>query len=329
LLTAAVLFPQVGKSQDFHLSQFRSAPITLNPANTGCFLGDWRTAFNYRKQWTALGAPFENNSLSFDKPLYLKKSKLGIGAVVMSDNSSQLDFTSRMFSLSLAYQRFIGNHFISIGAQPVYTRQNYARTGLSLPEQYNMYSGYYDPNIPISETSLYNHLSFFDINFGVNWKTFYKNHELSAGLSLSHISFPQISFTDNPYTLPTRILMHAEASLELMPFLTLKPSSILIKQQKADELFLGSFANVKLPWNMLDFEYLSLGIFFRTALFENFDAFVFVTGLHYGHWDLNFSYDINMSGLSEATNNWGAFELSFVYRGFLYSNQNYTPPCVN
>ncbi len=54
-------------AQDLHLSQFRNAPIAFNPANTGCFSGDWRAAFNYRKQWSALGTPFENNGLSFDK----------------------------------------------------------------------------------------------------------------------------------------------------------------------------------------------------------------------------------------------------------------------
>ncbi|HTL80094.1 MAG TPA: type IX secretion system membrane protein PorP/SprF, partial [Bacteroidia bacterium] len=45
---------QVSYAQDLHYSMFTMAPLTLNPALCGNFLGDLRIVNNYRMQWTTI-----------------------------------------------------------------------------------------------------------------------------------------------------------------------------------------------------------------------------------------------------------------------------------
>jgi len=54
LLLTLLLFPgivSVSLAQDPNFSQFFASPLTLNPALTGKFDGNFRLAGNYRNQW--------------------------------------------------------------------------------------------------------------------------------------------------------------------------------------------------------------------------------------------------------------------------------------
>ena len=52
IVTANVL-----KAQDIHFSQYFNSPLSLNPAQTGNFDGNWRIVGNTRDQWRALNYP--------------------------------------------------------------------------------------------------------------------------------------------------------------------------------------------------------------------------------------------------------------------------------
>ena len=56
ILTMSVLSTA---AQDIHFSQYYSAPLTINPALTGGFAGDYRAGVNYRTQWGSVTVPTE------------------------------------------------------------------------------------------------------------------------------------------------------------------------------------------------------------------------------------------------------------------------------
>ena len=53
-------------AQDPNFSQFFASPLTLNPALTGKFDGDFRVAGNYRNQWPAFNNAYTTSTLSLD-----------------------------------------------------------------------------------------------------------------------------------------------------------------------------------------------------------------------------------------------------------------------
>lgn len=54
----AMLIASYVHAQDIHFSQYYSAPLTINPALTGGFAGDYRAGVNYRSQWVSVTVPY-------------------------------------------------------------------------------------------------------------------------------------------------------------------------------------------------------------------------------------------------------------------------------
>ena len=75
------------QAQDIHFSQFYASPLTLNPAATGDFKGDWRINNIYRKQWNAISPGYMTNALGFDMPVYLAGEKFSGGINLVIDKS--------------------------------------------------------------------------------------------------------------------------------------------------------------------------------------------------------------------------------------------------
>src|SRR6187402_2341002 len=103
LITALV---KNGFAQDPNFSQFFVSPLTLNPALTGKFNGDFRAAGNYRDQWPAISKAFITSTLSLDMPIMRGKlSELdtwGVGLLAMTDKTANGILSTNMISLSTA-----------------------------------------------------------------------------------------------------------------------------------------------------------------------------------------------------------------------------------
>ncbi len=311
------------------MSQYEAAPLLINPSNTGNFNEDWRVNLNYREQWTSLGTPFKTYGLSADKPFYLKDHKIGAGFILLNDNATIQQFKTFQFLASFSYQYFHRDNMFRIGIQPGIWHQGYDPNGITLPEQYNMYSGLYDPTYTISEDELLTKGTNFDLNIGASWSRLIKDMKATAGFSINHINVPKVAFATQTRSLPMRWLIHADVIVKPLSWITVQPSIIMMKQQKADELILGCLSTIKKPWTMQELNSLAFGVYFRSALFENFDAVILSAGIHYSDMQLFISYDINVSGLQEATNLNGAFEIGLIYKRIRFNKRDYIPPCIS
>src|ERR1041385_6461227 len=83
---------KISVAQDPNFSQFFVSPLTLNPALTGKFNGDFRIAGNYRDQWPAISKAFVTSTASFDAPILRNRiSELdtwGVGVMAMTDKTA-------------------------------------------------------------------------------------------------------------------------------------------------------------------------------------------------------------------------------------------------
>jgi Type IX secretion system membrane protein PorP/SprF len=62
LASVIVMFALSAYAQDPHFSQFFASPLTLNPAFTGKFDGEWRLAANHRDQWPSIPKAYVTSS---------------------------------------------------------------------------------------------------------------------------------------------------------------------------------------------------------------------------------------------------------------------------
>ena len=87
----SVFFSEL-QAQDPHFSQFFASPLTLKPALTGKFDGQFRLAANHRDQWASIPKAYVTTSASLDFGIMKNKlpdnDVLGIGISGLSDQSA-------------------------------------------------------------------------------------------------------------------------------------------------------------------------------------------------------------------------------------------------
>lgn len=141
-------------AQDIHFSQFYDSPLTLNPATTGNFRGDYRISHIYRSQWRdatktpqdtdtdfyqdnqygnngVTRKPYMTLNLGVDLPLYLGDHRFGAGLMIYHDEAGREEIagverklTTTKITGSLSYIADVEGHKISIGLQPAITQKS-------------------------------------------------------------------------------------------------------------------------------------------------------------------------------------------------------------
>src|SRR5215213_6221041 len=81
----------LASAQDPNFSQFFASPLTLNPALTGKFDGDFRLAANYRNQWPTINNAFTTYTVSADASILKNRiseiDQFGVGIMGFRDQS--------------------------------------------------------------------------------------------------------------------------------------------------------------------------------------------------------------------------------------------------
>ena len=86
-------------AQDIHFSQFYYSPLTLNPANTGRFDGDWRISNIFRTQWGSISKPYNTIAVGIDKRLNYFTQKFGVGIYFLNDKSGSAELNANKIML--------------------------------------------------------------------------------------------------------------------------------------------------------------------------------------------------------------------------------------
>jgi type IX secretion system PorP/SprF family membrane protein len=301
--------------------------MSLNPAETGFFDGNWRFTNNFRTQWSAIGEPFNTISAGFDKPFKLKRnSNFGLGVFFINDKSGSSMLTINKLFLSGNYIMTIDKiHSIGIGLQVGYIVKSFSLDGLTVPSQYNNSTGLFDPELPNNINSWDENINYPDFNFGLNYKGKLGKLNPFAGLALFHINSPQESFLRTEDKLPIRLVIHGGFELALKDKVIIKPNLLTMYHKRSGD-WLISVLGYYLMTEGRFVEKIFGGVQMRTAL-SNFDAIIFTGGLSAYGFDIGLSYDVNISNLSVATNNRGAFEISLIYKDLTKNLTRVTLPC--
>ena len=313
LLTALIASVITTQAQDPHFSQFFSSPLTLNPAFTGKFDGEWRLAANHRDQWPSIPKAYVTTSASLDfgilKSRIPKGDVFGIGISGLSDQSADAALKLNYGSLSLSYHKALdedGYNTIGAGFQATYSSAILDRTKLTFEDQLTQ-NGFTNPT---QETfSNGTNQNYMDINAGVLYSGSSNGvNNYYLGLSIYHINKPNLSFIDKTWNLASRLSFHGGGSFPLNENLMVNASAIYQMQNKASEVVFGAALSALLNGD----ESNPTNVYFGSWMRLN-DAIIPYVGIEINGLRIGASYDINTSSLKSATASRGGSEFSLIY----------------
>ena len=300
-------------AQDPHFSQFFASPLTLNPAFTGKFDGEWRLAVNHRDQWPSIPKAYVTTSGSFD--FGIMKDKLpagdvfGVGISGLSDASANDQLKLNYGSLSLSYHKALdedGYNTIGAGFQGTYSSLTLDEGKLTFEDMLRQ-NGFTGARTDFLNNG--NNQNYFDVNAGILFSgSSNGENNYYAGVSVYHVNRPKVGFKDQNYLLTNRITLHGGGSIPVADALTLNASFIYQSQSKASETTLGG----ALAYNLNGDDVNPSSIFVGSWLRLN-DALIPYVGLEVGGLRIGASYDVNVSSLKTATASRGGSEFSLIY----------------
>ncbi|MBL7703560.1 MAG: PorP/SprF family type IX secretion system membrane protein [Ferruginibacter sp.] len=308
LIAIMAFFHLTVRGQDPHFSMYFASPLTLNPAMTGYFDGDYRASANFRQQWWSLGSPFVTTTMSFDsKLMQLKipeKDIFGGGIMALIDQSFGGAYNSINISASGSYHKALdefGEHNIGAGFQFSYASRNINAGGLSFANQFTG-SGF-DTRLPSNENFIRTKSNYVDLNTGLLYRYSTENTEVYLGGSLYHTIRPNNSFLkDGNYRLPMRYTVHAGSKFSIGSngnelFL----SGLYMYQAGATEKNVGIAYGISVNENTSVYA----GSWYRIG-----EAILPYIGLDNNNFQMGLTYDIINSKLRNYSPKNGSFELS-------------------
>jgi type IX secretion system PorP/SprF family membrane protein len=314
-----------GSAQDIHFSQFYNSPLTLNPANTGAFIGRYRVATNYKNQWKSISNTYSSTFAGID--FNIPEKKLGLGLTFFNDKAGKSQMRITQGNLSISYNlRVNGGNNIITGLQYGVGQRSIKTDDLKWDSQFNGTT--HDPSAASGETNYSSSYTYMDVSAGIVWN-FVANHtqskfKNSLGLALFHANQPRQSY-NSAQKMYYKLVAHLSNQFKIsINDIYLIPQLMYSKQGPHTEINTGALVKFVLGEeggdliriNRVDKRYSNAAAFIGGQLrykdaFIVMGAFEFRNGL-----TLSASYDINISKLNAASKLRGGAEIAILYRGY-------------
>ncbi|MFT3739969.1 MAG: PorP/SprF family type IX secretion system membrane protein [Breznakibacter sp.] len=302
-------------SQNIHFSQAYSAHLTLNPANTGRFNGDWRVTGMFRDQGLQFTSQYKTSYVSFEMPVYIRNERIATGIFYSHDNSAGSNLpVERIFGNLATSVPLSVNGSLTTGIQLGYVHKQISWNNISFPDQYNRAIGGFDPNLPTSERFETDQTGWLDLGVGLAYTHKFKKMILVGGYAMQQINTPQETFLGVGYDLPVRHVAHVKADWNLSDQLFVIPSVVATWQRNARQQLFGANLGVNLNEWMGQRNNFIAGVHYRNGLFDVSDALIFSTGFTYQYWSLLASFDSDVFGSKTGHASASAFELGLVFK---------------
>lgn len=300
-------------AQDFHFAQFDANPLYLNPALTGERLTEYKGLqfnANYREQfanYTRSSGSYRSIAAGFDSQV---NSKFSIGESIVNNRSANGNFNTFNCTVSGAYKVIDqnaddkDNHNLSFGIQMGFLNKSIHPENFTYDAQYSPgESDGFDTRLPSGESFAKESYFKFDLNFGLYYRTSFKNKRLSifGGASIYHLTQPNESFLGSNSSTPLRFNLHTGCSYKINETVSIMPLIMYMNQAKANELNVGALLFYKIKETIYE------PIFGLSA--RNKNAIIFQLGLRAKGNTFRVSYCLVTHYLKEYRNSGLEFSL--------------------
>jgi type IX secretion system PorP/SprF family membrane protein len=294
---------------------------------TGVMNCSKRLSFNYRNQYASImrDKAYNTFSAAYDQRIPVgRNDNFGVGVTFWGDRAGSLDFSQLQARASLSYAKRMGGsrtkaNYLSVGADLGVTQKGYDIGRAQFGSQNN--NGTFDPSLPTNETGIVNdYILYPDLSAGVLWfSVIDKFQNWYAGAAYSHINRANQSFTASDFhPMYSKFTFHAGGEFLTQPRFGLVPGIVAFKQGPQFQVNAGTSLKFLLGNNRTLQQALQFGVWTRVSnrLSDRVhaDAVIFSTRFDYDQFNLGFSYDLNVSSASAATDGHGAFEFSMLYK---------------
>jgi len=288
-------------AQDLRYSQWHASETTVNPAFAGAAVQP-RIILNFRDQWPSMPQAYVSYRAAFDG--YIDAIRSGIGVYIDQDNQGDGALQSTHFGLQYMYQARLGyNWALNFGMQIAYAQYKLNWQELQFLDQISVLYGFNDlagnPN-PTAEP-VPSALTTGFVDFAAGALLYSKN--LYLGMSLGHITSPEVSFYDN--------------AASTLPISFSTQVGVILGGDKKDAFMFNPYA---LYTAQNGFGQIQTGFYVKKSIFlsglafkhntSNLSDVVMVVGLSKGLMKFAYSYDVSMGALSGLTG--GAHEVSLM-----------------
>jgi len=302
-------------AQDPHFTQYFASPLTLNPANTGFFDGDYRFAVNERQQWWNVGASYNTTSISADLKIINDHipefDTFGIGFSGIFDKSLNGALQSNYISVSSAYHKSLaseGSQTLAVGFQVTFADRFINLNKLSFASQFNV--DFFDTTIPVNINFANADTKYVELNTGVLYATHLDKSNLYIGASLYHTTKPKESIFDpSGYTIPFRETIHGGGEINTSTQSSVLFSAVYMRQANITDQLIGVAYSIKTINNINDMSPIKLyfGFWYRLN-----DSYIPYLGAEYNNISVGLNYSLPASTIFSYQPR--TFELSFIYK---------------
>jgi type IX secretion system PorP/SprF family membrane protein len=337
---------KVSWAQDPQYSMFYASPLTLNPAMTGAFSGNYRFSGIFRGQWGSVlagnaldrkGTPtFRTYSAAVDfrtNKGFIGKDAFGFGLAVQADKAGAVNFGTIGVLGSLAYHKALnrkGTNFITLGFQGGFWQRSLSTALLCFGSNYDGKGCNYSlPTDPSLYQNFDDRFLMYDVNFGLLWyMKIMDRGNAYLGFAMHHVNRYNESFykgSGAEAKVPYKFVGHGGVTIPLGDFFSTSPKFVFLTQGVQWQSNIGVDAKVKFFDDEAE-DGFSLGLMYRinggdkTAFWKdkviNSESLILPAKVEYKNLTVGVSYDINVGKDRYASRSKGAWEVFAAYQGF-------------
>ncbi len=324
-------------AQDSHFSQYDHSPLTINPALTAVDK-NLHLVVHHKDQWKSLNG-YRTDELSFEMrfdptswikiknrtAMYKKKDQKGFafGISLFSDKAGDGNMQKISGTLSLAYHLMLDeNNRVSVGFLGGAKQRSISPGGLRYNSQYGA-TGAYDPTMTSGEIYKSNNVTYGDYSAGVCYSYGEENKYMESNDNKSFklgVAFDHLSRPDQAYILEKNSKGYLKYTLHAQTLLGIKNSSysigasvISMIQGSQNEISMGMLLKYRMKeeskyTGIKKGMAISLGCFYRFK-----DAVIPYVQYELARYAIGISYDVNLSGLQNATTGRGGLEVTLRF----------------
>lgn len=308
LVVVMVSSPRLLAQNDVQFTQYYEVPSVYNPAAIGNT--DYiRLRAGGRMQWVGIDNAPQGLALTGDMPLKLFGKRFGVGLVLQQESAGLFNNLSVAAQVGYKFKLLKGE--FTAGLQIGFVNEKFRGSEVFIPDD-DDYHESTDDAIPQTDVSG----NAFDLGVGA----YYTHKWFWAGLSVTHLNAPTITFADETgsigggsgtttggdavsknyeFQLRRTLYFMAGSNIQIKNSLFEIMPSLMVK---SDFTFTRVEATARARWKKL----ITFGVGYRHD-----DAIYAVLGAEYKGFFLGYSYDYPISAISKASH--GSHELFLGY----------------
>ena len=309
------------RAQVSDYTQYNQSTLFTNPSGIGT-RSEARITAQYRGQEISAGVSRSGTVLTGVYPLFNKEKSIrrgGLGFSFLRESTGENDnIVLQGIAAAYAYNLAINkSNYISFGMQGGYFQQKISMSGVTTGSQWTDLHGF-NPDLPTGELFDKDRKGYLTLGTGL---TFYKEDEFerqiaSFGLSAFHLNRPDVSFSEEAFSLDPTYSLQAYLALLRNQNWHIGPEAIYTNAY-GQHLFQSAvvarhYFNNQNPFDMIKDGYIGFKGGYRNAHYA-----ILGIELQQPGFQVGFSYDAGVSANAVPGN---AFEVTFTLRKLFKKN---------